>query len=372
VRAGVRVTFGMAVAALLYVAASPSGPHRGWILAIAALAVLDAVVISRLPFERIAAAGHGTAMLMGWNVAHVAIAAVLCTLDGGPSSPFVGIFFLSVAFAASCLERGPVVVLAALNVLAVFVVALLDAGDPSDTAAALLWAGALVTTAGVCATIAAERSRRVSALHDHKHEVIRRLSRVVEYRDNDTGTHIERMSEYSAAIARRLDLPAAFVEALREASPLHDVGKVAVPDAILLKPGPLTPEERRVMERHAQVGHDMLAGSGSELLDLAAQIALSHHERYDGTGYPNRLAGEDIPLAGRIVAVADVFDALTSDRVYKRAMSVTDAVGIIRRERGAHFDPAVVDAFLLALLDIRGLLPRLEAPLTAPPALVAA
>jgi putative two-component system response regulator len=183
--------------------------------------------------------------------------------------------------------------------------------------------------------------------------MLRRLARVVEHRDSDTGGHIERMSEYGALIAGELGLPAEARHELRLAAAMHDIGKVAVPDAILLKPGPLTPDERLVMQRHAEVGHSMLYGPGSDLLSLAATIALTHHERWDGAGYPRGLAGEDIPLPGRIVAVADVFDALTSHRVYKAAMDVDEAVEIIAAGRGTQFDPAVVDAFRRALDRVR-------------------
>jgi putative two-component system response regulator len=177
-------------------------------------------------------------------------------------------------------------------------------------------------------------------------ETIRRLSRAVEYRDPETGDHIERMSGYCALIAGRMGLDS---EAVLIASPMHDVGKIAVPDRILLKPGPLTDEERRDMERHAQVGYELLTGSDSELLELAATIAWTHHERFDGSGYPRALAGEAIPLVGRIAGVADVFDALTSDRVYRPAFELDHAVATMQADRGTHFDPDVLDLFLDSL-----------------------
>jgi excisionase family DNA binding protein len=145
---------------------------------------------------------------------------------------------------------------------------------------------------------------------------------------------------------------------MRVASRLHDVGKIATPDAILLKPGPLTPDERDEMKRHAAIGHRMLRGSGIELLDSAAVIAWTHHERYDGTGYPRGLAGADIPLVGLIASVGDVFDALTTDRVYRRAMPVEDAVVVLRSQRGQHFDPVVLDAFLDELGRVREIMAR--------------
>jgi putative two-component system response regulator len=188
-------------------------------------------------------------------------------------------------------------------------------------------------------------------------ETVLRLSKAVEFRDPETGSHIERMSHYCGLLAGRFGLDA---DGLRVASRLHDVGKIAVPDSILQKPGPLTPEERREMERHATIGHRLLRGSRSELLEVAAEIALTHHERFDGTGYPRGLAGEDIPLAGRIAGVADVFDALTTDRVYRAAIPLEEAIATLRAERGRHFDPEVVDAFLAELEDVRSIMARFD------------
>jgi putative two-component system response regulator len=165
------------------------------------------------------------------------------------------------------------------------------------------------------------------------------------------------MSAYCAVIARELGWAAEDVAELQLAATMHDVGKVAVPDSVLLKPGPLTPDERAVMERHTVVGHEMLSGSQSALLELAASIALTHHERVDGHGYPRGLRGDATPIAGRIVAVADVFDALTSDRVYRSAIPVLDAVRILDDGRATQFDPDVLDAFergLDEVLAIRG------------------
>ncbi|MEA2623885.1 MAG: cyclic di-GMP phosphodiesterase [Chloroflexota bacterium] len=198
---------------------------------------------------------------------------------------------------------------------------------------------------GLMYDVTPEREARQSLRRSHE-ETIRRLSRAAEFRDDDTGTHIERVSRYCALIAMRLGLDPEHSEQLRIASPMHDVGKIGVVDAILRKPGPLDTAERAAMQRHAEIGHSILAGSGAELLERAATIAWTHHERYDGRGYPRGLAGERIPLDGRIVAVADVFDALTTDRVYRRAYSHEEALGIMRVERGRHFDPRVLDAFL--------------------------
>ncbi len=186
-------------------------------------------------------------------------------------------------------------------------------------------------------------------------ETIERLARAVEYRDPETGGHVERMSRYCAVLAGPLDMHS---ESMRVATPMHDVGKIAIADHILLKPGELTPDERKQMELHPEIGHRILAGSGSSLLELAARIAWTHHEKYDGTGYPRGLAGEDIPLEGRIAAIGDVFDALTSDRVYRPAFSVEEALELMRGECGRHFDPTVLDAFFHALPTIIGIRER--------------
>ena len=183
-------------------------------------------------------------------------------------------------------------------------------------------------------------------LRRSREDTLRRLAKAAEFRDGETGRHIERMGEYCGAIARALALTSERCDLIRLASPLHDVGKIAVPDWILLKAGPLTPPERELMQKHAQVGYLILNGSGEELLELAATMAWTHHERLDGSGYPRGLDGDEIPLEGRIVAVGDVFDALTSDRVYRRAMSVEDALRILEDGRGTHYDPVVLDALL--------------------------
>jgi putative two-component system response regulator len=147
-------------------------------------------------------------------------------------------------------------------------------------------------------------------------------------------------------LARLLGWPEAEAELIRHASPMHDIGKVAIPDAILLKPGALDPAERKLMERHAEIGYEILSGSEAPLNVLAATIALTHHERIDGTGYPRGLSGEEIPIAGRIVAVADVFDALVSRRPYRPALSIAEATAIMRDARGDHVDAAILDVFL--------------------------
>jgi putative two-component system response regulator len=176
-------------------------------------------------------------------------------------------------------------------------------------------------------------------------ETIFRLARLVEFRDEETGHHLHRMSSYCEILARKIGLPERRCEFVRLASQLHDVGKVAVPDSILLKRGKLTLEEFEVIKGHAETGFQMLAGSAAEVVQLGALIARTHHERWDGGGYPRGLAGEDIPLEGRIAAITDVFDALTSDRVYRSALPVKSAIQMMQDERGQHFDPELLDAF---------------------------
>src|SRR5215207_3398890 len=185
-----------------------------------------------------------------------------------------------------------------------------------------------------------------------REETIRRLSWAAEFRNQETGEHIVRMSLYCALLARLAGLDAERTEDIRIASPMHDVGKSGIPDRILLKPGRLTDDERLVMEAHTEMGYGILAGSGVELLDLAAMMALTHHERIDGTGYPGGLAGDAIPIEGRITAVADVFDALTSDRVYRPAFSVEEAREMMGAGRGTQFDAELLDLFFGSFDDV--------------------
>lgn len=184
-------------------------------------------------------------------------------------------------------------------------------------------------------------------------ETIYRLARAAEFKDDDTGEHIIRIGHFSAAIAKQMNMSSHDVETILYAAPMHDIGKIATPDAILRKPGALTPDEWKIMQQHCKQGALILEGSDSELLQLAEIIALSHHERWDGTGYPNKLKGAEIPIAGRITAIADVFDALTSKRPYKEAYSLEKSFDIIRNSRGSHFDPEVVDAFFAISADIK-------------------
>ena len=183
-------------------------------------------------------------------------------------------------------------------------------------------------------------------LQRSREEMVRRLSRTVEFRDDASAGHLERIGHYCALAAHRLHLDADRSRAILLASPLHDVGKIAIPDRILRKIGKLTLEERAEMQRHTEVGHSILSGSGTDLLEVAATIAWSHHEKFDGSGYPLGLAGRQIPLEGRIAAVADVFDSLMSYRAYRPAFSLEEALTIMEADRGRHFDPEVLDAFL--------------------------
>jgi putative two-component system response regulator len=189
-------------------------------------------------------------------------------------------------------------------------------------------------------------------LRNSYRDTIHRLSAAAEYRDPETGDHLVRMSHYSRIIAKHLGMPLAYQELIFDASPMHDLGKLGIPDAILLKPGKFTPEERTIMMQHAQIGADILGDSEAELLQVSKVIARSHHEKYDGSGYPLGLKGEDIPLEGRIVALADVYDALSSQRVYKAAWSQEDVLDRIQQDTGSHFDPQVVAAFFAGLTEI--------------------
>ncbi len=207
-----------------------------------------------------------------------------------------------------------------------------------------------------------ELRRALTELEIAQAETVRRLSMAVEFRDEDTGAHIERIGRFSTLLAEQVGIEPERCELLGYAAPLHDVGKVAIPDAILLKPAALTPEERAIVETHTEEGYRLLHGSSSSILDMAATIALSHHEKWDGSGYPRGLAGEQIPIEGRIVAIADVFDALTSDRVYRPAFPVERAIEMMREQRAQHFDPVLLDAFLEVLsisgVDARGIVKR--------------
>lgn len=197
--------------------------------------------------------------------------------------------------------------------------------------------------------LAEEVRRATSIIAAREQETILRLSRAAEYRDWETGSHIMRMAHFARVIAGELGLPHPVREAIFLATPMHDIGKIGVPDYILLKPGRLDDAEFTIMKQHTLIGHRILHGSNSDLLQLAAEVALSHHERFDGSGYPHGLQAEAIPLPGRIVAVADVFDALTTERPYKREWEVEAAVATMKQDTGTHFDPECMAAFLRGL-----------------------
>jgi putative two-component system response regulator len=183
-------------------------------------------------------------------------------------------------------------------------------------------------------------------------DLVQRLGRAAEYKDTDTGEHIVRMSQYSKVLALALGMPEHQAELLRQAAPMHDVGKIGIPDAILLKPGRLTKEEFDHMKEHALIGAQILANSSSPLLQLAHKLAIEHHEKWDGSGYPNGIKNEEISIEGRIVAIADVFDALTSKRPYKEAWSVEKTIQHMQEQAGTHFDPALIELFVSKLDDI--------------------
>jgi CHASE2 domain-containing sensor protein len=239
--------------------------------------------------------------------------------------------------------------------------------------AAPLFALAIGTVLTMCAGYAVERRRRrtvsernlaleeavlerTSELRETQLEIIHRLAAATDARDEDTGLHLERIGFLCERVGLALGLSADEAQTLRYASLLHDVGKIAVPDAILTKPGKLSDEEWVVMRRHTTAGADMLSGSRAPIMRMAEEIALTHHERWDGGGYPQGLGGDAIPLVGRICAVCDVFDALLSKRPYKEPWPLEDALAELRRERGTHFDPVVVDAFLALVDDVDPLL----------------
>ena len=193
---------------------------------------------------------------------------------------------------------------------------------------------------------------RTAELYDTRLEIVRRLGIAAEYKDTETGEHIIRMSKYCQLIAGQYGLSGDEQLLLLNASPMHDIGKIGIPDKILLKPGKLDAEEWEIMKTHTLIGAKIIGDYPSELLQTAKLIALTHHEKWDGSGYPNGLDGKDIPIYGRIAAIADVFDALTSKRPYKKAWTEKDAISEIEKGKGSHFDPKVVEAFVAALPEI--------------------
>lgn len=208
--------------------------------------------------------------------------------------------------------------------------------------------------------LAEEVAKATSEICLREHETIIKLSRAAEYRDPETGTHILRMAHYSRLIARNLGMDMEQQQLLMDAAPMHDIGKVGIPDHILLKPSRLTEDEMLIMRQHTRIGYSILSGSSSSLLQMAAQIALSHHEKYDGSGYPYGLVGEDIPISGRIVAVADVYDALSSERPYKTAWMQDQVLELLRECAGKHFDPRCVDALLSSIDEAQAIKQRFQ------------
>jgi putative two-component system response regulator len=194
---------------------------------------------------------------------------------------------------------------------------------------------------------------RTKELEDLQVELIHRLARAAEFRDSETGNHIVRMSKYTYELGKAYGLPEKDCELMFHASTLHDIGKIGIPDEVLLTPGKLTPDDWEKMKTHTVKGAQILAGSSAEMIKLAEQIALYHHEKWDGSGYPNGLQGEGIPLVGRITAICDVFDALISERPYKKAWEIDEASEEIEKGRGTHFDPSLVDHFMKIMPVIR-------------------
>ena len=193
---------------------------------------------------------------------------------------------------------------------------------------------------------------RTQELEATRFEIIRRLGRAAEYKDNETGLHVVRMSHYARLLAIKLGLPDTFCDLIFNAAPMHDIGKIGTPDAVLKKPGKLNAEEWAIMQQHAVIGAEIIGEHDDPLLKMARRIALTHHEKWDGSGYPYSLAGEDIPLEGRIGAIADVFDALTSQRPYKPAWTIEATMELLESEAGKHFDPKLVAEFKQILLQV--------------------
>jgi len=245
------------------------------------------------------------------------------------------------------------------NIPVIFVTALSDVDDETHG----FELGAVdYLTKPVSAAIVRARVRnhlslvRMDELAATRLAVVQRLGRAAEYKDNETGLHVIRMSHYSRLIALKAGINEAWSETLLHAAPMHDVGKIGIPDAILQKPGKLDADEWHIMQRHAEIGAEIIGEDGSNLLNMARDVALYHHEKWDGSGYPRGLKAENIPIAARIVALADVFDALTSERPYKKAWPVEQATDLIREQSGQHFDPQLVQAFfdcLPAILTVR-------------------
>ena len=193
---------------------------------------------------------------------------------------------------------------------------------------------------------------RTAELQKTRQQIIRRLGRASEFKDNETGNHVIRMSHYSRLIAQAVGMGKESVDLLFNAAPMHDVGKIGIPDSVLLKPGKLNDAEWNIMRKHPEIGAEIIGNHHDDLLRTARIVALTHHEKWDGSGYPNQMKGDEIPLTGRIVTIADVFDALTSERPYKKAWSTEDAVHLIEKNVGSHFDPGLIDPFKSVMPEI--------------------
>jgi putative two-component system response regulator len=205
------------------------------------------------------------------------------------------------------------------------------------------------------AAVAIQNVKLAEQLKQAHFDTIFRLSVAAEYRDKETSNHIKRVSYYSRLIAENCGCTKEECELIFWSAPMHDIGKLGIPDAILHKPGPLTPEEREIMEQHAAIGALILKGSEIPVIKRSMIVALTHHEKYDGTGYPQKLKGEEIPYEGRIVALADVFDALTSKRIYKPPMEEAKVISILKEGRGTHFDPQYIDILLSKMDEVRAI-----------------
>ncbi len=199
---------------------------------------------------------------------------------------------------------------------------------------------------------------RMEELRATRLEIVQRLGLAAEYKDNETGLHVIRMSHFSRILGIAAGMNEVEADDLLHAAPMHDVGKIGIPDRILQKPGPLDPDEWKIMQSHVTIGAEIIGEHDGGMLALASQIALTHHEKYDGSGYPNGLRGDAIPLVGRIVAIADVFDALTSKRPYKKAWTEQEALDFLREQKGRHFDPGLVDLFLEQMPAVRAVQQR--------------
>ncbi|WP_119681112.1 MHYT domain-containing protein [Indioceanicola profundi] len=251
------------------------------------------------------------------------------------------------------LSNGPLAVAVGAGTLALLFIALIS------SVADRRLSSALAREAETLRAKNAELQAVQMQLEATQREIIRRLCSAGEFRDDITGQHVARMGMLAHRLALAAGCDRAYADRLREAAPLHDIGKIGIPDGVLHKPGKLDPDEWAVMQTHAEIGAQILGGSNLPLLDLAAEIAATHHEKWDGTGYPRGLKGEEIPLSGRIVALADVFDALLSPRPYKEPWPMSRVVALIREQSGRHFDPHLVEIFLAELdsmITVRGAL----------------